>query len=402
MSGTAPTARVAPFGPAAMRSHWSFEPDLVYLNHGTVGVVPNRVRAKQQALRDEMERNPSKFMLRELTGDKPAPWRPGPTRMRESAAVVAEFVGAREEDFVFTPNVTHAVNAVLRSLVFEPGDEILVTDLTYGAVVYGAQNRAREFGGTVKVVEMPHPSTPEAARDAILAGVGPRTKLAIVDHVTSESAQLMPLREIAAGLKSRGVMVLVDGAHVPGAIPLDLTSYGVDWYAANLHKWCHAPRSCGFLWAPPERQPGLHPWTISWGWDKGLAAEFDWVGTLDPTNYLAASEGVAMLREWGFEAVCEHNHRLAWEGGELLARRLETQVGLPESMVGTMVTVPLPARAGTTHDEAARLRLALLLEDKIEIQMHEFRGRLWVRLSGQVYNDLAEVERLAGAILRRV
>jgi isopenicillin-N epimerase len=133
-----------------------------------------------------------------------------------------------------------------------------------------------------------------------------------------------------------------------------------------------------------------------------LAAEFDWVGTLDPTNYLAASEGVAMLREWGFEAVCEHNHRLAWEGGELLARRLETQVGLPESMVGTMVTVPLPARAGTTHDEAARLRLALLLEDKIEIQMHEFRGRLWVRLSGQVYNDLAEVERLAGAILRRV
>jgi len=385
-----------------MRRHWSLEPGLVYLNHGTVGVVPNRVRAAQQALRDEMERNPSRFMLRELTGDKPAPWRPGPTRMREAAAAVAEFVGARSEDFVFTPNVTHAINAVLRSLSFEAGDEILMTDLSYGAIVYGARSRAEEFGGSVKVIEMPHPSTPEAARDAILGAVGPRTKLAIVDHITSESAQLLPLREIAAGLKARGVMVLADGAHAPGAIPLDVTSYGVDWYAGNLHKWCYAPRSCGFLWAPPERQPGLHPSTISWGWGKGFAPEFDWVGTLDPTNYLAAPEGVAMLHEWGFEAVFEHNHRLVWEGGTLLAKRWETEVGVPESMVGTMVTVPLPARAGTTHEEAARLRLALLLEDKIEIQMHAWRGRLWARLSAQVYNDLSEEEQLAEAVLRRV
>jgi isopenicillin-N epimerase len=370
-----------------MRSHWSFDPDLIYLNHGTVGVVPQRVRAVQQVLRDEMERNPSRFMLRELTGDKPAPWRPGPTRMREAAAAMAGFIGAREEDFVFTPNVTHAINAVLRSLVFAPGDEILMTDLAYGAIGYGARNRAREFGGTVKVVEMPYPTSPEAARDAILAGVGPKTRLAIVDHITSESAQLLPLREIAAGLRAREVMVLVDGAHVPGAIPLDVPSLGVDWYAANLHKWCYAPRSCGFLWAPPERQAGLHPWTISWGWDKGFAKEFDWVGTLDPTNYLSAPEGVAMLREWGFERVAAHNHRLAC---------------LPESMVGTMITVPLPERAGSEPAEVAKLRLELLVEDKIEIQMHAWRGRIWVRLSAQVYNEMSEVERLAEAVLRRV
>jgi len=395
------TLATPPFG-RAMRAHWSFDPDLIYLNHGTVGVAPLRVRARQQALRDEMERNPSRFMLRELTGDKPAPWRPGPTRMREAAATIAGFVGARTEDFVFTPNATHAINAVLRSLVFTAGDEILMTDLAYGAIVYGARNRAREFGGTVKVVEMPHPTSPEAARDTILAAVGAKTRLAIVDHVTSESAQLLPLREIAAALRARGVMVLADGAHVPGAIPLDVPSLGVDWYAANLHKWCYATRSCGFLWAPPERQAGLHPSTISWGWDKGFAQEFDWVGTLDPTNYLSAPEGVAMLREWGFERAIGYMHGLAWEGGAALTERWGTEPGIPESMVGTMITVPLPERAGRDQEAAAKLRLALLLEDRIEIQMHAWRGRLWVRLSAQVYNEISEVERLAEAVLRRV
>jgi isopenicillin-N epimerase len=197
-------------------------------------------------------------------------------------------------------------------------------------------------------------------------------------------------------------MVLADGAHAPGAIALDLPSLGVDWYTANLHKWCYAPRSCGFLWAPPERQAGIHPTTISWGLDRGFTHEFDWVGTLDPTNYLASTEGVAMLREWDFEGVCAYNHRLAWEGGRALAERWGTAAGVPESMVGTMITVPLPDRAGSVHEDAVRLRLALLLEEKIEIQMHAWRGRLWVRLSAQVYNELAEVERLAEAVLRRV
>jgi isopenicillin-N epimerase len=395
------TPSTAPAFGRAMRVHWGFDPDLIYLNHGTVGAVPTRVMEVQRALRITMERNPSLFMLRELTGEKPAPWRPGPTRMREAAEGVAGFVGARADDFVFTPNVTHAVNAVLRSLPFAPGDEILVTDLSYGAIVLGAQYRAREFGGSVKAVGMPYPSTPGAVVEAFVAAVGPKTRLAIVDHVTSESAQVMPIVEIAAALRARGVMVLIDGAHAPGALALDLPSYGVDWYAANLHKWCHAPRSCGFLWAPPERQEGIRPTTISWGADHGFTNAFDWVGTLDPTNYLAAPEGVAMLREWDFEAVRAYMHRLAWEGGRLLADRWGSEIGVPESMVGTMITVPLPAASGSTPEDAARLRLALLLEDKIEIQMHAWRGRLWVRLSAQVYNEMSEVARLAEAVLRR-
>jgi len=386
----------------SMREHWPLDPQITYLNHGTVGVTPRRVMAKQQALREELERQPAAFLLRELTGDSPAPWRPGPTRMREAAAAMAAFVGVRGEDFVFTPNVTHAINAVLRSVPFQPGDEILITDLVYGAIAHGARNRAREFGGSVKVVEMPLPSTPGAARDAIVAAVGPRTKVAIVEHVASESSQLLPLREIAAALRVRGVMVLADGAHVPGALALDITSLGVDWYTANLHKWAHAPRSCGFLWAPSERQAGLHPTTISWGWDRGLAPEFDWVGTVDPTAYLVAPEGVRLLREWGFAAARDYMHGLAWEGGQLLAKKWGTKVGVPEEMIGTMVTVPLPERAGSERADAVRLRLELLLEEKIEIQMHPFRGRLWARVSAQVYNDLSEVERFGDAVLHKI
>jgi isopenicillin-N epimerase len=384
-----------------MREQFPLDPEITYLNHGTVGVVPRRVLEAQRALREEIERQPSRFMLRELTGDKPAPWRPGPTRMREAAAKIAAFVGARGEDLVFTPNVTHGINGVLRSFPLEKGDEIIVTDLTYGAITYGARFRARETGAVVKVVEMPYPTTPAKARDAIVGAAGPRTRLAIVDHVTSESAQVLPLAEIAAALRTKGIAVLSDGAHAPGALALDVPSLGVDWYAANLHKWCHAPRSCGFLWAPPERQAGLHPPTISWGLDRGFTNEFDWVGTLDPTNYLAAPEGVALLHEWGFEAAREYMHRLAREGARLLCERWETELGVPEEMVGTMVTVPLPERAGRTMEEAARLRLALLLEEKIEIQLHAYRDRLWVRVSAQVYNDSSEVERLGEAVLRR-
>jgi isopenicillin-N epimerase len=395
------SATAAPVFGRAMRAHFPLDPEITYLNHGTVGVAPRRVIAVKEALWAEMERHPSRFMLRELSGDMPAPWRPGPTRMREAAATVASFVGARAEDLVFTPNVTHAINAVLRSFPLERGDEILITDLAYGAITNAACYRARETGAVVNVVTMPYPITPDAARDAIVEAAGPRTRLAIVDHITSESALLLPLAEIAAALRKRGVAVVADGAHAPGAIALDIPSLGVDWYGANLHKWCHAPRSCGFLWASPERQEGLHPTTISWGLDAEFAKRFDWVGTLDPTNYLAAPEGIALLREWNFEAASAYMHRLAWEGARLLSERWGVELGMPEAMVGTLVTVPMPEPAGRTQEDAERLRLALLLEDRIEVQMHAFRGRLWARVSAQVYNDLEEIECLAEAVGRR-
>jgi isopenicillin-N epimerase len=223
-----------------------------------------------------------------------------------------------------------------------------------------------------------------------------------VDHITSSSALVLPLARIAEVCHRNGTEVLGDGAHAPGAIAVDIPSLGVDWYGANLHKWAWAPRSCGILWAPPERQDGLHPPVISWGLDQGFTAEFDLVGTRDPSAWLASPAGVAFLRALGIDEVRRWNHRLAWEGAQLLTDRWETELPVAEAAVGTMATIPLPARAGSTKAEACALRDALLFEDRIEVQIHDWRGRIWARISGQVYTDLGEVERLAERVLARI
>jgi isopenicillin-N epimerase len=387
------------FGPS-MLEHWLLDPDYTYLNHGTVGATPRRVLAKQQALRDEMERQPARFMLRELDGQMPAPWR-SQSRLREAIEPVASFLGSRTDDLVFVPNVTVGLNAVMQSLPLGPGDEVVVTDLAYGAVTLTAAATTRDRGAALRPVKMPYPLDPAVVMDTIAGALTDRTKLVVIDHITALTALVLPVAEIAAACHRRGVPVLVDGAHAPGAIAVDIPALGVDWYAANLHKWAHAPRSCGVLWATPERQAMLHPPVVSWGRGSGFLAEFERVPTSDPTPQLAAPEGIAILREWDFTAVLAYMHNLAWNAGRLLTNRWGTRLDVPRDMVAAMVTVSLPEAAGATDDDAARLRLALLVDEHIEVQLHAWRGRLWVRVSAQVYNELSDVDRLADAVARR-
>jgi len=303
---------------------------------------------------------------------------------------------------VFVDNATTGANAVLRSFSLGAGDEILVTDLGYGGVTHAAVFAARQHGAAVRTAVMPYPvySTSELV-EAFVAAIGPRTRLAIADHVTSQSALILPLAEIAAECRSRGVAVLADGAHAPGAIPLDIPSLGVDWYIANLHKWMWVPRSSGILWTASQRKPDLHPAVISWGLDQGFTAEFDLPGTRDPSAHLSAPAAIRMMEEFGTAAVREYNHSLAWQGAKLLAERWESEFVTPESMIGTMATVPLPASMGSTADAAIELRTRLLFEDRIEVQVHAYRGRLHARISAQIYNDLSDVERLSAAVGRR-
>ncbi len=384
-----------------MLEHWLLDPDVTYLNHGTVGAPPKRVLRAQQALRDEMERQPSRFVLRELQGGQPMPWR-RESRLREAIAQVAPFVGSRPEDLVFVANVTTGINAVLRSAALAPGDDILITDLGYGAVGFAAGVVAGERGATVRVAEMPYPMrTPDDAVDAIVRALTPHTRLVVVDHITPRTALVLPVKAIVDACHARGIPVLVDGAHAPGSIALDIASIGADWYAANLHKWAHAPRGCGILWAAPERQATLRHPIVYWGSGHGFHAEFEHQATSDPTNYLAAPEGIATLREWGVGAVLAYMHGLAREAAALLAARWGTAFEVPDEMIGAMVAVPLPERAGSTADQAAALRTALLVEDRVEVQMHAWRGRLWARVCTQVYNDRSDVERLASAVLAR-
>ena len=381
---------------------WTLEPGAIYLNHGTVGATPRRVMAVQRALIDEAERHPSRFVLREQTFHAPGAWRRPVPRLREAAAVVAAFVGAEPDDLVFVDNATTGANAVLRSFPFEPGDEVLVTDLGYGGVTRAAQFAARERGATVRTIAMPYPFTAEGLVDACVNALGPRTRMAVVDHIAADSAVVLPLAAIAAALHEKGVAVLADGAHAPAAISLDIPALGVDWYVANLHKWAWTPRSSGILWAPKTRQAGLHPAVISWGLDEGFTEEFDIPGTRDASAHLSAPAAVALFAEWGLDEIRHYNHTLAWTGAHRLAERWGTAFDTPEELVGPMATVMLPERAGTTREAAMAMRDALLFDDGIEVHVQAYRERVQVRISAQIYNDLSDIDRLAEAVLRHV
>jgi isopenicillin-N epimerase len=389
------------FGPA-MRSEWLLDPAITYLNHGTVGATPRRVLAHQRAITDDIERQPARFMLRELADEDGT--MTNPSRLRVAAAAVADFVGVAGEDLMFVDNITTGANAILRSFPFDTGDEIAVTNLGYGGIVNAATYVTRTISGTLRTIELPQPG---AARheyvEAVAVGLGPNTRLLIVDHMTPGTAMIMPLAEIAAVCRERGVLVLADGAHVPGNIAVDIDSFGVDWYVANLHKWAWAPRSAGLLWSAKQHHSYLHPTVISWGLDHGIAAEFDLLGTRDPTHFLAAPFAIELLNEFGGEdgvaAIYRHNHELAWWAGQYLADRWGTRFATPEEMIGSMVNVRLPAELGSTDDDAERVRAALEAE-AIEVPIYAGADGLTTRVSAQIYCDRADIERLGDAVVK--
>ena len=387
----------------SLLSLWWLDPDITYLNHGTVGATPRVVLEAQQAWQRRIEAQPASFLFRELThmnADAAGAARP---LLRRTADEIGAFVGARGDDLVFVDNASTGVNAVLRSLALATGDEILILDQAYGAVANAAGFVARAAGARVVTVTTPFPvegDVTEACAEAVARAITPRTRIAVLDHISSETALTLPIAAMIERCRDRGVPVLVDGAHAPGAIALDIAASGADWYVGNLHKWAFAPRACALLWVAPERQAGLHPPVISWGLDAGLAMEFDWTGTRDPSALLAAPAGLAFMRDvLGVEAMRRWNHDLAWRMAHTLAARWGQPWTVPEAMVGCMASVPLPERIVALGSRAATpLKDWLLLERGIEAQVLAIRDRLHVRLAAQVYNDEADYERLAQAI----
>jgi len=384
-------------------AHWWLDPSTTYLNHGTVGATPRVVLEAQQAWQRRIEAQPAAFLFRELM--RLVPDEPGVPRplLRLAADDVGAFLGARGDDLVFVDNATTGINAVLRSLVLAPGDEIVVLDQAYGAVAKAAEFIARGAGARVVVAATPFPVSGDAMAayvQAVERVLSPRTRLAVIDHVSSETALVLPVAAMTAACRARGVPVLVDGAHVPGALALDIEAIGADWYVANLHKWAFAPRACGLLWVAPARRAALHPTVISWGLDVGLAQEFDWTGTRDPSAFLSAPAGIAFMQEeLGVDAMRTWNHDLAWRMAHSLAARWGQPFATPEAMVGSMASVALPGRIAALGASAApALKDWLFHERRIEAQVLAIRGRPHVRLAAQVYNDEADFERLAEAV----
>lgn len=379
-------------------AEWMLDPSLSYLNHGTVGAPPRRVMEEYRRIQDMVERQPAQFQLRDLA-DIDGQGLPPHPHMRVAAEGVARRLGCAASNLVFVDNATTGVNAVLRSFPFVHGDEILVTSLGYGAVTYTAQYVARENGCTVRTVELPpYDSTPDEYVALVDAAIRESTRVVIIDHITSQTALVLPVREIIERCHAKGALVLVDAAHSPGAIHVDIESYGADWYTANLHKWGFAPRSCGILWAHPGHHSTLHPTVISWGLDNGIAAEFDLLGTRDPAPWLTAPFALDLVEEWGGADLRRHNHDLVMEAARMVSGEFGRAHSTDETMVGPMVNVGLPATFGTTKEEAVALQYRLLNTHGIELPLFPDAYGLRMRISAQIYNDFSDIERLVAAL----
>ncbi|MEO7034817.1 MAG: aminotransferase class V-fold PLP-dependent enzyme [Polyangiaceae bacterium] len=378
-------------------AHFSLDPNVIYLNHGAFGACPRVVQAQQREYRDQLERNPVHFFMRELE-----------RLLDETRAVLGPFLGANPDDLGFVPNATAGVNTVLSALEFEPGAELVINDHTYPACRNAVQYWAARRGLQVRIAKIPFPTaSAEQLERAILEQVTPRTRLVLLDHITSPSGLIMPLESLVRTLHERGIDTLVDGAHGPGMVPLDLEHLGAAYYTGNLHKWCCAPKGAAFLWVRRDRQALIHPLVISHGWaaprtDRSrFLLEFDWPGTLDASAILsipAALSFLGSLFEGGFPALYAHNKALALAGRDTLCAALGTAPPSPDALLGSLAVALFPEQTPKVPSPDALYNA--LVARGIEVPIVPLPGYPsgFVRIAAQVYNTEAEFVVLGAAL----
>jgi len=387
---------------AELSRHWTLDPGIDFLNHGSFGACPRPVLEAQSELRARLERNPVQFLARELEG-----------LLDGARAALAQLIGADPDDLAFVPNATSGVNTVVRSLPLQAGDELLATSHGYNACVNALRLRESQ-GVKVAVAPVPWPIRgPDQVIEAVLDAVTPRTRLVLLDHVTSPTALIFPLAELVRHLGERGIDVLVDGAHAPGMLPLDLQGLGAAYYTGNCHKWLCAPKGAAFLHVRRDRQGAVRPLTISHGANavredrSRFRLEFDWTGTGDPTPFLCIPEAIRFLGSLlpgGLPELRRRNHALALEGRRVLCEALGIEPPAPESMLGSIASIPLPDFAQGPPAKRGPfwhpLQRALLEKHRIEVPVLFFPAfpRQVIRISAQAYNSGAQFARLASAL----
>lgn len=373
-----------------LASQFMIKEGIAFLNHGSFGACPRPVFETYQSWQRELESDPVDFLGRRADG-----------LLRESRSELANYLGTTEAQLVFVPNATHGINIVARSLQLQAGDEILTTNHEYGAV-----NNAWHFNFDkrgVKYINHPMPlpfTTPEAFVDRLWEGVTPRTKVITFSHITSPTALIFPAELICKRAKEAGILTVIDGAHAPGQIDLDLTAMGVDYYTGNCHKWLCSPKGSAFLYAAPGREDELEPLSVSHGWSRAHEEKskfhdnFDWTGTMDPSAYISVGAAVRFLNDNNWSAVRAACHLLASQTRERINEMTGLDPVCPDSTTwfSQMFVARLPA---ATRE---KLHDVLWPEFKIEIPLPHWEDDSLVRVSVQAYNTPEHMERLLGAI----
>jgi len=366
-----------------LRAEFLLDPSVTFLNHGSFGACPRAVFERYQEWQLELEREPVLFLARRLE-----------ELLAEARGVLGAYIGADPDDLVFVPNATAGVNIAAWPLGLQAGDEVLSTDLEYGALDLAWEHVCARFGARyVRVpIRLPVTSHDEIV-ETLWSAVGPRTRVLYLSHHTSTTALTLPVAELCRRAREAGIRTVIDGAHVPGHIPLDLRALGADYYTGNCHKWLCAPKGAGFLYVRRELQGDVHPLVISWGYegdDPTFLSRHERQGTRDPSAYLTVPAAIEWQLEHNWDAVRDRCHELA--------RRARNELGLepivPDSreLFGQMVTLHLPA--GAPDD----LQERLYDDYRIEIPVSEHGGERFIRASFQGYNDAADLERLGSAL----
>ncbi len=382
----------------SLRDHFLLDPDVVFLNHGSFGATPRPVFEVYQQWQRRLERQPVQFLGSDIGG-----------YLATARAALGNYLHVAANDLVYVPNATFGVNVVTRSLRLGPGDEVLTTDHEYGACERAWRYMSRERGFALVRRSIPLPlTTPEAIVEALWAGVSPRTRVIFLSHITSPTAVRFPVEAICARARAAGILTVIDGAHAPGQIPLDLVAVGADFYAGNCHKWLCAPKGAGFLYARPEVQPLIEPLIIGWGWsDEPPAAGslsfgssfldyLQYPGTKDYAAYLAVPAAIDFQAQHDWPTVRTRCHTLAAEA----IGRIEALTGLPSlypqppgDFYRQMAAAALPPIA-----DLPAFKQRLYDEYKVEIPCVQWGERQFIRISIQGYNTRADVDVLLAAL----
>jgi isopenicillin-N epimerase len=373
---------------------FSLDPAVAYLNHGSFGAVPVPVQRAQQRLRDEMEANPQHFFTAGL-------W----DRIGHARTHLSQFLGADPGSTAFVANATFAVSTVVRSIGLDRGDEIITTAYGYGSVAISVGHACARTGATHTVIPLRLDATDDDIVAAVSSAITPgRTRLVIVDQVASATARVMPVVRLAAAARSRGVAILVDAAHAPGAHSVRVDAIGADFWVGNLHKWMYAPRPTALLAVAEQWRDRIEPPVVGWHDAEGFPANIEMGGTLDYTAWLAAPTGLYVLRTLGVERVRAHNSALVAYGQRVVGAALgllsPAELPAPGGIMPAMRVLPLPSRLGRTEADAQALRAMIADELRIVVPIMSWQGRGLIRLSAQVYNHPDEYDRLAAGLPR--
>ncbi len=398
-----PAARASRPRPSDLARHWPHDPAVIFLNHGSFGSVPVPVMERQREYQDRLQREPVRFMVDELE-----------PLLDDARVQSAAFVGCPADDFAFVLNATSGVDTVIRSLRFNPGDEILTNPHEYNACQNVLRWAEQQWGLVLVSAPVPFPiRSADQAVDAVLARSTPRTRLALISHITSPTALVLPVERLVAGLSARGIDTLIDGAHAPGMLPLDVAALNPTYYTGNFHKWACSPPGSAFLYVRRDRQPLIRPLVISHGANSKrtdrsrFRLEFDWAGTADPSAWLCVPHAIrfmAGLFADGWAGVRRHNNALARAARDLLCRELGAEPPAPDDMLGSMACVRLPDRTAPEAAQPTRyhdpLQDRLIGNHGIQVPIVPFPGppTRYVRVSAQAYNSIEQYRYLARAL----